>query len=42
MLLKVFKSISNISAAELNVLERYLPSDAALAVYKHFRKEVEN
>ena len=35
-LLKTFKSISAISQAELAELERILPRDAALAVYRHF------
>jgi len=38
-LLRVFKSLRNIAAAELSELERYLPKDAARAVYDHFRKE---
>ena len=37
-LLKVFKSLKGIGAAELWELERYLPSNAAYAVYKHFRE----
>lgn len=40
-LLKVFKSLSAIAAAELSELERHLPKDAAMAVYRHFRKEGE-
>ena len=38
-LLKIFKSLRGISEAELWELERCLPQNAALAVYKHFRKE---
>lgn len=38
-LLRIFKSISAISAAELTELERYLPRNAALSVYEHFRKK---
>lgn len=40
-LLKVFKSLSAIATAELSELERHLPKDAAMAVYRHFRKEGE-
>ena len=40
-LLKVFKSLSAIAAADLSELERHLPKDAAMAVYRHFRKEGE-
>jgi len=40
-LLNVFKSLSAIAAAELSELERHLPKDAAMAVYRHFRKEGE-
>ena len=36
-LLKQFKSLSAISAASLNELERVLPNNAAMAVYQHFR-----
>ena len=35
-LLKQFKSLSGISSASLNELERVLPKDAASAVYHHF------
>ena len=38
-LLRIFKSISAISAAELAELEQYLPKNAALSVYEHFRKK---
>ena len=38
-LLKTFKSISTISQASLNELERLLPKDAAMAVYLHFHQE---
>ena len=38
-LLKTFKSLTAIGAASLNELERVLPKDAALAVYRHFRQE---
>lgn len=38
-LLKQFKSISAISAATLPELERFLPRDAAAAVYQHFRNK---
>ncbi len=37
-LLKIFKSITAISQAELKELERYLPKDAASAVYHHFHR----
>lgn len=37
LLLKTFKSISAIAAAELIELEQYLPHNAAVAVYDHFR-----
>jgi excinuclease ABC subunit C len=37
-LLKVYKSLRGIAEAELWELERYLPKNAALAVYEHFRK----
>ena len=40
-LLKTFKSISSISQASLQELERLLPKDAALSVYLHFHKESE-
>ena len=39
MLLKTFKSVTAISQAQLEELERLLPKPAALAVYRHFRKE---
>lgn len=38
-LLKKFKSISAISEASLAELERLLPKDAAMSVYKHFHTE---
>ncbi len=38
-LLKVFKSVTAISQAELMDLERILPRDAAAAVYRHFHGE---
>ncbi len=38
-LLKQFKSVAAIRAASLMELERFLPRDAAVAVYRHFRKE---
>ncbi len=38
-LLKTFKSIVGIRAASLMELERILPRDAAMAVYKHFHEE---
>ncbi len=41
LLLKKFLSITAISNAELSQLERYLPRDAALAVYEHFHKKGE-
>lgn len=37
-LLKRFKSIAAIRTAKLDELERYLPKDAALAVYSHYHK----
>jgi excinuclease ABC subunit C len=40
-LLKKFKSITAISAASVYELEQILPSDAALAVFKHFHPEDE-
>lgn len=40
-LLKVFKSLTAIANASLPELERILPTDAATAVYQHFRKEEE-
>lgn len=40
-LLRIFKSIKAISEAELFELERYLPRNAALSVYEHFRKRGE-
>ncbi len=36
LLLKVFKSIKGIAGATLPELERILPKDAALSVYRHF------
>ena len=41
-LLKIFRSLKGIAAAELFELERCLPKDAARAVYDHFRKKDEN
>ncbi|MBR4864656.1 MAG: excinuclease ABC subunit UvrC [Oscillospiraceae bacterium] len=38
-LLKTFKSITGIKAASLSELERFLPNDAAHAVYDHFHKK---
>lgn len=38
-LLRIFKSLRNIAEADLTELERYLPSDAAMAVYEHFRRK---
>ena len=38
-LLKTFKSLTGIAAASLEELERILPKDAALAVYRHFLKD---
>ena len=40
-LLKQFKSITAISNASLYELEQNLPKNAALAVYMHFHKEIE-
>ncbi len=39
LLLKKFKSITAIREASLAELERLLPKDAAMAVYRHFRRE---
>lgn len=39
-LLKQFKSLSSIGAASLSELERTLPKNVALAVYQHFRSEI--
>jgi len=36
-LLKIFKSLRGVAAAELAELERCLPKDAARSVYEHFR-----
>ena len=41
-LLKQFKSISAISAASIQELERLLPKDAAASVYHHFRQDQED
>ena len=41
-LLKAFKSLTAIGQASLYELERYLPRDAALNVYKHFHPTEEN
>ncbi len=38
VLLKAFKSIKGIACAELFQLEQFLPKDAALAVYEHFKE----
>ena len=40
-LLKKFKSLTNIAAAELYDLEQLLPKNAAIAVYEHFKKRKE-
>lgn len=40
-LLKVFKSITAIGQAELPELERILPKDAAMAVYRYFQEKKE-
>lgn len=40
-LLRVFKSITAIRAASLTELQRYLPKDAAFAVYSHFHNDTE-
>lgn len=40
-LLKTFKSLTAICQASLSELERLLPKDAALAVYRHFHQEGE-
>jgi excinuclease ABC subunit C len=40
-LLRQFKSIAAIAQATLPELERFLPRDAAAAVYKHFREKEE-
>ena len=41
-LLKIFKSLRAIAAADVVDLERYLPKNAALAVYEHFRRKEES
>ena len=41
LLLKTFKSVKAIAEADLNELERYLPMDAAYAVYNHFKLKKE-
>ena len=41
-LLKTFKSLSGISAAGLEELERILPKDAAMAVSQHFKEKTED
>ena len=41
VLLKTFKSLTGIRQASLGELERILPKDAALAVYKHFQNKGE-
>ena len=38
-LLKTFKSITAISEATLKELEQFLPKDAAMAVYQHFKQK---
>jgi len=38
-LLKAFKSLTGISEAQLQELERFLPRDAAIAVYQHFKQK---
>ena len=38
-LLKTFKSLTTISQAQLQELERILPKDAAMAVYRHYHPE---
>ena len=40
-LLKTFKSLTAIAAADLSELQRLLPADAAMAVYQHFRSKEE-
>lgn len=40
-LLKTFKSLTAIRSASLDELERLLPKDAAMAVYRHFREKTE-
>ena len=41
LLLKTFKSLTNIGKASIDELERILPRDAAAAVYQHFHPEGE-
>lgn len=41
-LLKQFKSITGIRAAGISELQRILPRDAAMAVYRHFHQEEES
>ncbi len=41
LLLKKFQSLQGIGAASLDELERFLPKDAALAVYRYFRNKLE-
>lgn len=41
LLLKHFKSLNAISEASMSELERYLPKDAAAAVYHHFHDQEE-
>lgn len=41
LLLQKFKSIKNIRAATIPELERYLPRDAARAVFEHFHSSLE-
>ena len=40
-LLKAFHSLSGIGSATLPELQRFLPADAAMAVYKHFHPETQ-
>ncbi len=39
LLLKTFKSLTNMSKASIEELERILPRDAAAAIYQHFHPE---
>ena len=41
-LLKQFKTLSAVRAASLSELQRHLPKDAAMAVYRHFHSEEGN
>ena len=40
-LIKTFKSLTGVAAASLQELERFLPADAAYAVYHHFHPDSE-